>query len=95
MHDSYAKFRSQNLIVDILMETGMSKRKVCQSSGSIQVSGKRLTYPSLKLTLTLTSYLGQNVSLREGRAVSQKPKFIQSSLVGNVFSTVERYCIVK
>ena len=32
MHDSYAKFRSQNLIVDILMETGMSKRKVRQSS---------------------------------------------------------------
>ena len=28
--------------------------------------GGRATYPSFKLTLTLTSYLGQNVSLAEG-----------------------------
>jgi len=34
--------------------------------GSIKVLGKLPTYPSLKLTLTLTSYLGQNGSLGEG-----------------------------
>ena len=31
-----------------------------------QVSGKLSTYPSLKLTLSLTSHLGQNVGLGEG-----------------------------
>ena len=34
--------------------------------GSIKVSGKLLTYPSPKLTLTLTFHLGQNDGLGEG-----------------------------
>ena len=34
--------------------------------GSLIVSGKPLTYPSPKPTLTLTSHLGQNVGLGEG-----------------------------
>ena len=46
--------------------------------GSLHVSGKLPTYPSSKLTLTLTSHLGQNVSLGEGRwVVSQKRKMIR------------------
>ena len=32
----------------------------------VYVSGKLLTYSSLKPTLTLTSFLGKNVSLGEG-----------------------------
>ena len=36
------------------------------SRGSLKVSGKLPTYPSLKLTLTLTSHLGQNDGLGEG-----------------------------
>ena len=35
-------------------------------TGSLEVSGKLPTYPSLKSTLTLTSHLGQNVGLGEG-----------------------------
>ena len=35
-------------------------------SGSFYVSGKLSTYPSPKLTLTLSSYLEQNVGLGEG-----------------------------
>ena len=35
-------------------------------TGSIQVSGKLPTYPSLKPTLTLTSHLGKTVGLGEG-----------------------------
>ena len=35
-------------------------------SGSLYVSGKLPTYPSLKPTSTLTSHLGQNVGLGEG-----------------------------
>ena len=35
-------------------------------AGSFYVSVKLPTYPSPKLTLTLTSYLGQNVGLGEG-----------------------------
>ena len=34
--------------------------------GSFYVSGKLPTYPSPKPTLTLSSYLGQNVGLGEG-----------------------------
>ena len=34
--------------------------------GSLYVSGKLPTYPSPKPTLTLSSYLGQNVGLAEG-----------------------------
>lgn len=30
MHDSYAAFRSQNLILDLSLETGISKRRVCK-----------------------------------------------------------------
>ena len=37
-----------------------------RGSGSIKVSGKLPTYPSLKSTLTLTAHLGQNVGLGEG-----------------------------
>ena len=40
---------------------------------SFNVSGKLLTYPSLKPTLKLTSHLEKNVGLGEGRwTVSQK-----------------------
>ena len=35
-------------------------------TGINKVSGKLPSYPSPKLTLTLTSHLGQNVGLREG-----------------------------
>ena len=35
-------------------------------TGSIKVSGKLPICPSPKLTLTLTSHLGQNVGLGEG-----------------------------
>ena len=34
--------------------------------GSFYVSGKLPTYPSTKPTVTLSSYLGQNVGLRKG-----------------------------
>ena len=34
--------------------------------GSLYISGKLLTYPSPKPTLTFTSHLGQNVGLGEG-----------------------------
>ena len=37
-----------------------------KKTGSLEVSGKLPTYPSLKSTLTLTSHLGQNVGLGEG-----------------------------
>ena len=33
---------------------------------SLHISGKLLSYPSPKLTLTLTSHLSQNVGLGEG-----------------------------
>ena len=36
------------------------------SRGSLDLSGKLPTYPSPKLTLTLTSHLEQNVGLGEG-----------------------------
>ena len=61
------------------------RRRRCLSSlkrreiGEWEVSGKLPTYPSPKLTLTLTSHLGQNDGLGEGRwTVSQKPKLKQS-----------------
>ena len=38
----------------------------CEISGTIYVSGKLPTYPSLKPTLILTAHLGQNVGLGEG-----------------------------
>ena len=42
------------------------------------------TYPSLKLTLTLSSHLEQNDGLEEGRwAASQKPKFPQTYSVSD------------
>ena len=45
------------------------------SYGSFYVSVKLPTYPSPKPTLTLSSYLGKNIGLGEGRwAVSQKRK---------------------
>ena len=37
---------------------------------SLYVSGKLLTYPSPKSTLTLTSHLGKNVGLGEGQVGS-------------------------
>ena len=37
-----------------------------KQSGSVSISGKLPTYPSLMPTLTLTSHLGHNVDLREG-----------------------------
>ena len=37
-----------------------------RNRGRYKVSGKRPTYSSPKLTLTLTSYLGQNDGLGEG-----------------------------
>ena len=41
--------------------------------GSLRVSGKLLTYPFVEPTLTLASYLEQNVCLGKGRwTVSQK-----------------------
>ena len=41
--------------------------------GSLRVSGKLLTYPFLEPTLTIASYLEQNVCLGKGRwTVSQK-----------------------
>ena len=44
---------------------------------SIQVCGKLPTYPSPKLTLTLTSHLGQNDGLGEGQVGSfPEPKLI-------------------
>ena len=46
--------------------------------GPIQVSGKLSTYPSPKLTLTLTSHLGQNVGLVEGLG-GQFPRNLNSS----------------
>ena len=49
-------------------------------SGSIQVSRNLPTYPSPKPTLTLTSRLGQNVSLGEGQ-VGSLPKLAWVSVV--------------
>ena len=46
--------------------------------GPIQVSGRLSTYPSPKLTLTLTSHLGQNVGLVEGLG-GQFPRNLNSS----------------
>ena len=46
---------------------------------SFYVSVKLPTYPSPKPTLTLSSYLGQNVGLGRGRwSVSQKRKMIRN-----------------
>ena len=51
--------------------------KVSAIMGSVYVSLKLPTYPSPKPTLTLSSYLGQNVGLGRGTwAVSQKRKVI-------------------
>ena len=44
--------------------------------GSIYVSGKLPTYPSPKSTLTLTSHLGQNVGLGEGKVDSFSETYI-------------------
>ena len=41
-------------------------QKSTKKLGSIKVSGKLPTYPSPKLTLTLTSHLGENLGLGEG-----------------------------
>ena len=55
--------------------------RLCRSlSESIQVSGKLPTYPSPKLTLTLTSRLGQNDSLGEGRREVSQKRFPNVSL---------------
>ena len=40
--------------------------KITRIVGSFYVSGKLPTYPSPKLTLTLTSHLGPNAGLGEG-----------------------------
>ena len=45
-------------------------RSLFQALKSIEVSGYLTTYPSHKSTLTLTSHLGQNCDLREGKVVS-------------------------
>ena len=45
--------------------------------GSIYFSGKLTTYPSLNLTLTLTSHFGQNVGLGEGLVVSFPETYIE------------------
>ena len=42
-----------------------SRPGVVRNLGTLYVSGKLPTYPSLKLTLTLSSHLGQNVGLGE------------------------------
>ena len=41
----------------------------CAQVGSLYVSGKLPTYPSPKPTLTLTSHLGQNIGLGEGKSL--------------------------
>ena len=46
--------------------------------------GKLPTYPSPKLTFALTSHLGQNDGLEEGRwAVSPKPKLILTFIISS------------
>ena len=69
-----------------LFSVNLKKKRDCSQSivfylpmyclkESIKVSGKLPTYPSPKPTLSVSSPLGQNVGLGEGRwSVSQKPK---------------------
>ena len=50
----------------VLMQCLVARPWCLTFAGSSYVSGKLPTYPSPKPTLTLTSYLGQNVGLGEG-----------------------------
>ena len=58
------------LISSILLKTvpllGIATGEAIKIKGSFHVSVKLPTYPSPKPTLTLSSYLGQNVGLGEG-----------------------------
>ena len=58
------------LISSILLQTlpllGIATGEAIKIKGSFYVSVKLPTYPSPKPTLTLSSYLGQNVGLGEG-----------------------------
>ena len=58
------------LIFSILLQTfpllGIATGEAIKIKGSFYVSVKLPTYPSPKPTLTLSSYLGQNVGLGEG-----------------------------
>ena len=81
-----------NLIPNLLSSQKTLKQRLGTSlTGgvlrSLYVSWKLPTYPSPKPTLTLTSHLGQNVGLKEGRvggwAVSQERIVIHLIVYGN------------
>ena len=58
-----------NIAIDRFLSRGQQLCKFFganESVGSLYVFGKLPTYPSPQPTLTLTSHLGQNVSLGEG-----------------------------
>ena len=76
----FIKMMSLDLLVQMAYCLfGFSSRKVSRRCGLLYVSGKVPTYPPPKATLTLTSHLGQNVGLGEGRwAVSQKRIMVRS-----------------
>ena len=42
VHDSYAAFRSQNLILDISLETAISNLKVCKVMGRCAYCGQNV-----------------------------------------------------
>ena len=50
-----------------ILSTDSKMEQFCTYFGALSVSGKQPTYPSPDSTLTLTSQLGQNVGLAQGR----------------------------
>ena len=67
---------------------------VCRHTkvGSLYVTGKLPTYPSPKLTLTLTSHLGQNVGLGEGRWAVSRKRIMMTTPLFPVLTNVQLPC---
>ena len=67
---------------------------VCRHTkvGSLYVTGKLPTYPSPKLKLTLTSHLGQNVGLGEGRWVVSRKRIMMTTPLFPVLTNVQLPC---
>ena len=66
-HSKRKDIRERLVLISVCSSTLLNCWKPVRTKlGSLHVSGKLPTYPSPKPTLTLTSHLGQNVSLGEG-----------------------------
>ena len=67
---------------------------VCRHTkvGSLYVTGKLPTFPSPKRTLTLTSHLGQNVGLGEGRWAVSRKRIMMTTPLFPVLTNVQLPC---